>query len=297
MHRRDFLQRTALALAATTAPAPAFAAPPAQAKRPRAVFTKFLEHLPAAQLAEKCATLGVDGIEAPIRAGGHIDPKKAADLLPPFVEALAKHNLSITILTSDINQANADAESLLRTAAKLGITRYRLAHLRYDLKKPIAPQLSEITARLTDLAAMNRDLGVQGQYQNHRGNNYVGGPIWDMLSALENIDPKHLGLAFDLAHATVEGANAWELNLRRAAPHIVAVYAKDYRLDGKQWNPCPLGQGVVNPHAATLVKQLLPANTPISLHIEYIGGKPPERDEKTFAAMKADLATLDRWFT
>jgi len=295
MDRRSFLQQSTLALAATAASTLRAEEAPAAVARPRAVFTKFLEALPADDLGARLAAIGVKAIEAPIRAGGHIDPKEVADKLPAFVEGLKKHGVEIAILSSDIGRADPAAESLLRTAAGLGIKRYRLTHYRYDLQKPIAPQLAEIRAKLKDLAAMNRGLGVQGQYQNHRGNNYAGGPIWDMVSALEGIDVAELGLTFDFAHATVEGANAWELNLRRAAPHIAAVYFKDYRLDGRQWNACPLGRGVVNPKAGALVRSLLPPTTPVSLHIEYIGGSGEERVNKTFEAMKADLATLEKW--
>lgn len=296
MDRRQFLERSALALAASCA-APALAAEgtAAAVPRPRAVFTKTLEKLTADELGARVAALGVKGIEAPIRAGGHIEPKEAAERLPAFAEGLKKHGVAIDILTSDIGQADKASETLLRAAAALGIKRYRLVHYRYDLKKPVAPQLADVKAKLKDLAAMNRELGVQGQYQNHRGNDYVGGPIWDMVSVLEGVDVASLGLAFDFAHATVEGSNTWELNLRRAAPHIAAVYFKDYRLDGRQWNPCPLGQGIVNPKSGSLVKALLPAGTPVSLHVEYIGGSGEERVKKTFEAMKADLATLAKW--
>lgn len=294
MDRRQFLERSALALATCAVPALG-ADGAAGVPRPRAVFTKTLEKLSADELGAWVAALGVKGIEAPIRAGGHIEPKAAVERLPAFVEGLKKHGVAIDILTSDIGQSDKAGETLLRAAAALGIKRYRLAHYRYDLKKQVAPQLAEVKAKLNDLAAMNRELGVQGQYQNHRGNDYVGGPIWDMVSALEGIDVADLGLAFDFAHATVEGSNAWELNFRRAAPHIAAVYFKDYRLDGRQWNPCPLGQGIVNPKSGSLVKALLPAGTPMSLHVEYVGGAGEERMKKTFEAMKADLATLEKW--
>ncbi len=294
MNRRDFLELSSLALASYAVPAVA-AGTATPVTRPLAVFTKTLEGLTADDLGKRVAALGVKGIEAPIRAGGHIEPNAVPERLAAFVEGLKKHGVTIDILTSDIGQADKTGETLLRTAAALGIKRYRLVHYRYDLKKPVAPQLADVKAKLKDLAAMNRELGVQGQYQNHRGNNFVGGPIWDMVSALEGIDVADLGLAFDFAHATVEGSNTWELNLRRAAPHIAAVYFKDYRLNGRQWEACPLGEGIVNPKAGALVKQLLPAGTPVSLHVEYVGGSGEERVAKTFAAMKADLATLEKW--
>ena len=142
-----------------------------------------------------------------------------------------------------------------------------------------------------ELAAMNVEIVVQGLYQNHRDNNYVGGPIWDMVGMLEESDLKHLSLAFDFAHATVEGANAWEMNFHRALPHIGAIYYKDYRLDGKTWNPCPIGEGVVNAKSGKLAAKL-PPEVPISIHIEYVKTGDVA---KTVEAMKNDLATVRKW--
>lgn len=292
MKRRKFLSLSSLALAAGPLPA----AETGGAQGPRLVFTKGLEKLPFPELAERVAALGVAGIEGPVRKGGHVEPEEAPDKLPLLAEALKQRGLELSILTSDIVAADRGAEALLRTAAALGIRRYRLGAYQYDLGKPIPPQLAEVRARLQDLAAMNRELGVQGQFQNHRGNRRVGAPVWDVLEALEGIESAALGLAYDFAHATVEGANAWELNFHRAAPHIVAVYFKDYRLQGRRWEACPLGGGIVNPEGGKLVKALLPAGTPVSLHVEYVPGG-GERTAKTLAAMKADLATLDRWLS
>jgi sugar phosphate isomerase/epimerase len=236
-----------------------------------AVFTKFLEKLSFDELAESISPLGVAGMEAPLRKGGHIEPEEMTEKLPAFVAALAKQNLKVVVMASSISRVDKEglAEKQLRAAKAAGITRYRLEHLKYDLSKSIAPQLENFKAQLTDLAAMNAEIGVQGLYQNHRGNNFVGGPIWDMVGMLEEIDVKHLGLAFDFAHATVEGANAWEMNFHRALPHIGAVFYKDYRLDGRTWKPCPIGEGVVNPSSGKLVAKL-PPEVPIAIHIEYV---------------------------
>lgn len=258
-----------------------------------AVFTKFLEKLSFDELAEAIAPLGVAGLEAPLRKGGHIQPEEMAEKLPAFVAALAKQNLKVVIMASSISRVDKEglAEKQLRAAKAAGITRYRLEHLKYDLSRPIAPQLANFKAQLTDLAAMNAEIGVQGLYQNHRGNNFVGGPIWDMVGMIEEIDVKHLGLAFDFAHATVEGANAWEMNFHRASPHIGAVFYKDYRLDGKIWNPCPIGEGVVKPNSGKLVSKL-PQDVPIAIHIEYVKGG---NVAKTVEAMRNDVATVRRW--
>lgn len=294
MNRRSFVTTSALAGMGMLAGSRALAAE-TKAGRPIVVFTKFLEKLSFDELAEQISTLGVAGLEAPLRNDGHIKPEEMVEKLPGFTEALAKKNLNVLIMASSINSVDKDglAEKQLRAAVAAGIRKYRLQHLKYDLTKPIKPQIANFKAQLKDLAELNKAIGIQGLYQNHRGRDYVGGPIWDMVGMLEETDPNHLGLAFDFAHATVEGANAWEMNFHLAQPHIGAVFFKDYKLNGKQWQACPLGEGVVNPNAAKLVSQKLPNDIPISIHIEYIKGG--DLVPKTITAMKNDLATLRKW--
>ena len=270
-------------------------AAPASKDREIAVFTKYLEKLSYDKLADAIAPLGIAGIEAPLRRGGHIEPTDLATKLPAFVQALAKKDLKVVVMASSINKVDKAglAEKQLRAAAAAGIKKYRLAHLRYDLSKPIKPQIADFTAQLKDLAEMNKEIGIQGLYQNHRGQNYVGGPIWDMAHMLDQIGIKELGMAFDFAHATVEGANAWQVNFRRALPHIGAVFFKDYKLQGNKWLKCPLGEGLVDPKAGKLVTKMLPKHIPISLHIEYL-----QKDDSTAQrtqAMKNDIATLKKW--
>lgn len=294
MNRRSFVTKSSMCGLAMIAGNKALGANPGQ-ERQIAVFTKLLEKLSFGELATAIAPLGVVGLEAPLRKGGHIEPEQMAEKLPSFVDALAKKNLSVLIMASSIDQVDKEglAETQLRAAAKAGIRHYRLQHLRYDLSKPIRPQLANFKAQLKDLSALNKEIGIQGLYQNHRGKDFVGGPIWDMVSMLEDIDVSHLGMAFDFAHATVEGANAWEMNFHMALPHIGAVFFKDYKLTGKKWEACPIGRGVVNPLAGKLVSKMLPKDIPISIHIEYISGG--DVVGKTVEAMENDLATVRKW--
>jgi len=62
----------------------------------------------------------------------------------------------------------------LRTAAKLGIKRYRTDWWSYDLKKPIWPQVEALRPVAKELAALNRAVGITGLYQNHAGYQRVG---------------------------------------------------------------------------------------------------------------------------
>ena len=295
MNRRSFVGKVSLAGLGLVAGGRSFAAEEAAGGREIAVFTKFLEKLSYDALAETIAPLGVAGLEAPLRKGGHIQPDELAEKLPAFVEALGKKDLKVIIMASSINSVDKKglAEKQLRAAAKAGIKKYRLQHLKYDLSKPIKPQIANFKAQLEDLAALNKETGVQGLYQNHRGGNYVGGPIWDMVEMLKDTDPAHLGMAFDFAHATVEGTSAWEINFLRAVPHIGAVFYKDYKLVGKKWQSCAIGEGAVNAKSGKLVSKMLPKEIPISIHIEYVKGG--DVVKKTVEAMANDVATVKKW--
>src|ERR1041384_554731 len=136
-------------------------------------FEKPLQGLSYDELADFLAELGFNGVEATVRAGGHVLPERAEDDLPRMIRALNKRGLEMTVLTSDINSVNSPyADRILRIAAKLGVKRYRMLWYRYDLKKSVAAQLEEIRPKLKDLAEMNRKLGVTALYQNHSGAQY-----------------------------------------------------------------------------------------------------------------------------
>ena len=177
-NRRQFMHASvavaAGSLAANTLAAPANK-PETQISNPLCVFTKPFNSLSFDELADRIAELGFDGIEAPIRKGGHIEPEKVTEELPALVEALNKRKLEITVLTSDINDPDDPlTERVLRTAATLGIKRYRMKYFKYDLNGDIFSQIEQWRPKLKQLAAMNHDFGITAVYQNHAGSNYLG---------------------------------------------------------------------------------------------------------------------------
>jgi len=214
LSRRSFLSITAAAGAATglgNLPlAAADAAPAAVASRHFCLFTKHLIGVEPAALAEHVASLGFHGIEAPIRPGGHVLPERVAEDLPGFVGSLTKAGLELTILTSGINAIAPEqhTENVLRTAAKLGVKYYRMNWFKYDLKKPLPPQLAEIQAKMKDLIALSRELGIRPLSQNHNGPGYVGAAIWDLESVMRHYAPEDWGFAYDIMHATVVGGTS-----------------------------------------------------------------------------------------
>jgi sugar phosphate isomerase/epimerase len=290
-NRREFVKRTSVAmLAAATLPV---VAAPAKLPWKFCAFEKPLLFLNYDETAEVFAELGFEGIEAAVRPGGHVLPEKVEEDLPKFVEALKKRNLEITVLTSGISSVDQPhTEKVLRTAAKLGIKRYRLDWSRYDLSKPIEAQLEALRPKFKDLAALNKSIGITGLYQNHSGANMVGGPIWDIYSLVREHDPKDLALAFDIRHATVEGGLSWGIQFNLVKSHIGAAYFKDFVWENGKIKSVPLGTGLVDKKYAGMLKASGFAG-PISVHVEYGENS---KDKKYFAeAFKKDFATLKGW--
>lgn len=291
--RREFLGATALGLAALQLPADSVcAAPGVKAANEICVFTKPLQSLSFDELAERIAELGFDGLEAPIRVGGHIEPEAVPDQLPAMVEALKKRGLKITVMTSSINDPDDPlTKSVLATASKLGIRRYRMQYLRYDPQTPIQKQLDEWRPRLRDLAAMNRQFGITAVYQNHAGDGMLGSDLWDLQRVLDGIPVKQIGVAYDIRHATVEGGMSWPVTFRMIRPHIDTVYVKDFVWDKAKPTNVPLGEGRINPSFFRML-----ADTgftgPISLHEEYLDHRKPELVPRHLEAIRRDFTTL-----
>ena len=293
--RRKFLERASLAaaVAATARAQPIDAA--AQARWKIIAFSKPFTNLNFAETADLVADVGWDGIELPVRkASTHIVPERIEDDLPKMVDALKQRGREVSMITTDIIGADKTAELILRTAAKLGIRSYRLGPVHYTADRPIPLQLADISARLRDLAQLNRSLGVKGGIENHSGQDSFAAPIWDAVQAIQGLE-RDLGIAFDIGHATIEGGLSWPIQARLAEPFYTVVYVKDFRWEQQPrgWTSvwCPLGQGMVNKKFfATLAASKYAG--PICQHHEYDLGKTPADMRSHF---KQDLQVLRDW--
>lgn len=295
MPRRDFLVAAGCSLASTSFAGATAVAADSPSKNSICVFTKPFNSLTFDELADRIAELGFDGIEAPIRKGGHIEPEAVPDELPKLVEALRKRNLEITVMTSDINDPNDPlTEKVLKTASKLGIRRYRMKYFKYDFDKPILKQINKWRPQIEDLAALNRDLKVTALYQNHAGRNYLGAPLWDLSKLLQGISVDEIGVAYDIRHATAEGGMSWPVTYHMIRPHIDTVYVKDFVWnDGVRPVNVPLGEGRIDDDFFKLLRKS-GFNGPISLHEEYLDHRKPELVPDHLSAIKRDFAVLKK---
>ncbi|MDA0807117.1 MAG: sugar phosphate isomerase/epimerase [Planctomycetota bacterium] len=293
--RRSFLLAAGCGLASVSLAGIEGSAAESAAGNSICVFTKPFNSLTFDELADRIAELGFDGVEAPIRSGGHIEPAAVPDELPRFVEALRKRNLELTVMTSDINDPNDPlTEKVLKTASELGVRRYRMKYFKYDFNQPILKQLDEWRPRFKDLAAMNRQFGVTALYQNHAGRNYLGAPLWDLRQILDGIAVNEIGVAYDIRHATVEAGMSWPVTYHMIRPHIETVYVKDFVWNGARPKNVPLGEGNVSAEFFQMLKKS-DFNGPVSLHEEYLDHRKPELVPEHLAAIRDDLAKLRKW--
>ncbi|MBL9130664.1 MAG: sugar phosphate isomerase/epimerase [Verrucomicrobiaceae bacterium] len=294
MNTRRAFVRNLSALAFT---APLMAETP-KVKNKLCFFTKHLQGLSFDEIASLAAEMGVDGVEAPIRPKGHIEPEKVVDELPKFVEALKKQNQELMIMTSGINEVSAEqrTEEVLRTAAKLGVKRFRMNYYKYDLKQPIWEQLQAVRPKIKDLVALCAEIGIQPLFQNHSGQDYFGAPVWDIYSIMREYPAEKFSFCFDILHATCEGGKSWPLEFNLVRDHLGAAYFKDYKWEGRKLVTCPLGEGQVDPkYGQMLMKSGY--SGPISLHVEYLEGNAKDPAVlKTFReAHLRDVKTLRSW--
>jgi len=296
-------RRTAV-LAGLTVPLSRAASP--ERKLRIAIFSKHLQFLEGEELARAAATLGFNGIDLTVRKGGHIEPARAAEDLPPLAALIRAHGLDIPMVTTDIiDSASPHARTVLKTLAKLGIRYYRWGGFTYDAHEPISRQFSRFHERAAGLAALNAEYGVCAIYHTHSGVGLVGAPVWDIFEILKNLDSRAVAINYDIGHATIEGGlGGWIDSFRAAEGYIRGLAFKDFlwrKNAAGVWDAVwvPLGEGMVRfPTFCTMLQQS-DFDGPVQLHFEYpLGGADAGKRTITvgrnevFAAMRRDLSRL-----
>ncbi len=310
LSRRDFLARTALGVAATTMTANTLgaaatansttAAATSSAVKPKfqiAGFEKhFFEKYEPEQLAQTYDEIGID-VEFTVRPEGHVKPENAADRLPAFAAALAQKNRKIMVVAASfLRPDEPHLVSTLRTAAKLGIPYYRHRGFRYAAGKPIKEQLANFRSQLREFAAINREIGIKGLFQNHAGADYVGAAIWDLDLVLDGIDPDDFGVALDARHLLVEQGMAWPTAIKLIAPRVRSLFVKSFKWDRNRPVETPLADGIVTKSVIDQIAAGHPS-LPVCLHVEHLKLEPVAFANRaaTVEAFRADARVLQGW--
>ena len=294
--RRKFLHASAASAAAALTFPSASSAAASSASNELCVFSKPLQHLSYEALAELAAEMGFAGIEGTVRQGGHVEPSRVEEDLPKQIEALKKSGVAMTIMTTDVNTADSELHRrVIKTAAALGVKRFRMGSIKYDSNTPLPGQIEEIKKTFKELVAFCQPLGIRPLYQNHAGAGRFGSGLWDLYQVLETLPADSSGVTFDIRHATVEGGQSWPTEFQLMRPHIGMVYCKDciWETGNKRPVNVPLGTGRVDYPAFIKLLKKSKYDGPISLHMEYKDHKDPSLLKESIAAIRADKKALD----
>jgi sugar phosphate isomerase/epimerase len=307
MNRRSFIQTTSLSAAGLSLAGTALAnsiVVPRVAKRPVCAFTKCLQFLSFDEIGEVLSFLGFDGADITLRPGGQVEPSEVKTALPLAVKTLQKNNITIPMVVTAITDATDPITQItLQALADSGIRYYRMGWMKYEESKTIQQNLDAHKKSFEKLAVLNEKLGLHGAYQNHSGNS-LGSPVWDIYEVIQNVNPKYLGVQYDICHAITEGAYSWMLGMKRIEPWIRTIDIKDFvwgKNEKGEWihRNVPLGEGMVGFDEFLKEYAKLNVEAPISIHYEYdLGGAELGKKEITmdrmqiFGMMKKDLNWL-----
>jgi sugar phosphate isomerase/epimerase len=297
MNRRSFISTlgagAAVALASTTMPK-------------LSIFSKHLQFLEGAELADAIVEIGVPSVDLALRKGGHIEPSRVKQDLPPLLKIFAERNLQLAMATTDIVDAESPfAESVLETLADHGVHHYRWGGFKFDPSTSVVDQIESLKPRVAKLAELNRKHGMCAMYHTHSGLNQIGAAIWDLHLLLKDFDPRSVAVNYDIGHATVEGGfGGWIESLNVTGRYLRGVALKDVywkkSADGQwrsQW--CPIGEGMVHFEEFFATLRRVNFEGPMQVHYEYpLGGAESGKREihiskaEVIAAMKRDVTKL-----
>ena len=263
------------------------------------LFTKVLQWVPLKDLPGTVQDLGFSGIDIAVRSNGHFTVEELKEKLPPLVASSQRLGMDAPILTTELTgESLGEMDEFLKIISGEGIRHYRMGWLKYQTRE-ILKELQTYNSRLQKLAELHANYQVQGHYQNHAGNG-VGGSVWELLHLLEGIDPKHIGIQYDLRHAVVEGYRSWETAFEVIKDKVTTLDIKDFRwenISGKDLPvTVPLGEGNVDISKIASSDAFRSPAVPKILHVEHdLGGAEHGRKDpslppkKILSAIRKDI--------
>jgi L-ribulose-5-phosphate 3-epimerase len=324
MSRRTLLMGAAMSSAwqafgsEVTADSGAAAAPSGRPEKLKiCIFSKHLQWTGISEAASIARDIGFDGVDITVRAEGHVLPENVERDLPAAVEAVHRAGLQVPMITTEIMSVDTPhVDAVLKTANQLGIRHYRWGFVPYPEKQGIVERLDDLRPQVKALADLNEKHQICGMYHTHSGPGLVGAPIWDLWYLFRGLNPRYMGVNYDIGHATVEGGyGGWIDSTRLVMNQMQGIALKDFlwqQNKGKNahtdpydkslgiedaWTPhwCGTGQGMVNFSGFfSLVKSAGRFSGPVQLHFEYPGLGGAENGKKTLTVPKEEVIAAMR---
>jgi len=264
------------------------------------LFSKHLPELGWSDLGRAVKDAGFAAVDLTVRPQGHVLPERAAEDLPRAIEAVAKHGISVPMITTELTSADSPtARPILQAAAKGGVRYFKTGYWRFapsSSTTDVRAQVNAAGTALAGLAALARDCNIELGFHNHAA--YIGAALWDIAPAIDRLEPRWAGYYFDPRHAVAEGgAGAWKSATELVVPRLKMLAVKDcfWSKSPKGWvvENCPLGEGMVDWSAVAAIVRTARFSGPISVHLEYTI---PPGTANTLAAARRDLAVAKKHF-
>ncbi|UII79856.1 sugar phosphate isomerase/epimerase [Flagellimonas sp. CMM7] len=299
MRRRDFIKQTAYASGLVFVGMPNLHFVPGQVRtRNVYIFSKHLQWLDFSEMAKVAKNLGFDGVDLTVRPGGHVGPQDVEEQLPKAIKAIRAEGLIIDTITTAITDASDKySERIIKTASHLGVEQLRLGWYHFEEHLGLEENLIQIGEKLSALDQLCGIYNIRADYQNHSGNGF-GASVWDIREVYNSINPKWLGVRYDVRHASVEGFNSWSTDLKAICKYVKSLDLKDFVWETTKQGPdiedVPLGKGDVDFKTYSKLLETLEIPGNITLHLEYPLGGAEHGDKKLAIEPKLVLKAITR---
>jgi L-ribulose-5-phosphate 3-epimerase len=216
------------------------------------LYSQVLVKIPYDELGQVLRTMGVDGCDLTVMAGGHVAPEQSAVDLMRAIEAITGVGLDVPVISTNYTSlADPTIRNVVAIAGEMGEPLFRAGRWSNPASGEIEARLAEAQRDMSQLAAIAHAVNMAVAIQNVAGEN-VGSAIWDTNLLIRGLDARNIGYDFDIGNAVEEGGvGGWSVALRLALPRIKMVTARDFTWSkgaNGAWKPtpCPLGEGMVD---------------------------------------------------
>lgn len=163
--------------------------------------------------------------------------------LREFINRLRAQGVAVDTIDcpADLTADTLELSNVLEAAASAGIAQYTFGPYPYLTDQPINLQTQKFKTRLAALARLNASLNIRGLYRNRAGL-YQGALMFDLLGALDGLDPHAIGIGYDSGQGALAGGDgSWIAALQAVASFLGAVICTDntlqLQIDADQGGP------------------------------------------------------------
>lgn len=234
------------------------------------VLTKPFGSTSIDRVADRLASLGVDGTDLLVRAGQAVTPSTPEDIVAA-ARTLERAGLGLDIVTTDLTAAGPEAERIIASCAEAGVPLVRIGFYRYPGHGDYTTHLDDARRRLAGLVDLAAAHGVRPALQLHHGTLHISA-----AHALRLLEGHGDVLVYaDPGNQAKEGSEDMRLGLDMLGVERIgcvgvknAVWQRGARGWECDWQPLADG-GVVNwPEILPLLLRR-GYRGPLSLHVHY----------------------------